>query len=179
MNRKRQDERLNDLYREHSGSIFGFLYRALRDRERCEELTHDCFIICRKRLVESPPDNERFFLYGIAHNLYREERRRLGRQRRLMVEKRDRLTGEEITQRDQHDELVGAQTAGIVRNEIGRLPDELQVPLILREYQDCNYEEIAGIVGIPVGTVRSRIFRARKILAERLRPLLEPKHEVE
>jgi len=52
------------------------------------------------------------------------------------------------------------------------LPDDLRTALTLREIDGMSYEDIAGIMNCPIGTVRSRIFRAREAVAERLRPLL-------
>ena len=53
------------------------------------------------------------------------------------------------------------------------LPEELRTAIMLRELEGLSYEEIAGIMECPIGTVRSRIFRAREAIAERLRPLLD------
>jgi len=53
------------------------------------------------------------------------------------------------------------------------LPDELRTAITLREIEGLSYEEIAEAMGCPIGTVRSRIFRAREAIASRLRPLLD------
>jgi len=52
------------------------------------------------------------------------------------------------------------------------LPEELRTAIVLREIEGLSYEEIANVMDCPIGTVRSRIFRAREAIAERLRPLL-------
>jgi RNA polymerase sigma-70 factor (ECF subfamily) len=53
------------------------------------------------------------------------------------------------------------------------LPEELRTAIVLREIDGLSYEEIATVMNCPIGTVRSRIFRARETIAERLRPLLD------
>jgi RNA polymerase sigma-70 factor (ECF subfamily) len=57
------------------------------------------------------------------------------------------------------------------------LPEELRTAIMLRELEGLSYEEIANIMDCPIGTVRSRIFRARESIAERLRPLLDTAHD--
>ena len=56
---------------------------------------------------------------------------------------------------------------------IQSLPEELRIAITLRELEGLSYEEIAQVMGCPIGTVRSRIFRAREAIAHRLRPLLD------
>lgn len=70
------------------------------------------------------------------------------------------------------NELMSKQIAAAVNKTMSSLPEELRVALTLREIDGMSYEDIAGIMNCPVGTVRSRIFRAREAVAERLRPLL-------
>jgi len=60
-----------------------------------------------------------------------------------------------------------------VNGAIEELPEELRSAIQLRELEGLSYEEIAKMMDCPIGTVRSRIFRAREAIAERLRPLLE------
>ena len=60
-----------------------------------------------------------------------------------------------------------------VQDSIGKLPEDLRVALTLREYEGLSYEDIAAVMQCPVGTVRSRIFRAREAVDKALQPLLE------
>jgi RNA polymerase sigma-70 factor (ECF subfamily) len=68
--------------------------------------------------------------------------------------------------------LHGRQVAETVNAAIEALPPDLRTALTLREIEGLSYEEIAEAMDCPIGTVRSRIFRAREAIAERLRPLL-------
>lgn len=69
--------------------------------------------------------------------------------------------------------LASRQIAQAVEQAVEQLPADLRQALLLRELEGLSYEEIAALVNCPVGTVRSRIFRARQTVAERLEPLLE------
>ena len=69
-------------------------------------------------------------------------------------------------------ELMSRQVAEAVNRSIAALPEELRTALCLREIDGLSYEEIAEAMNCPIGTVRSRIFRAREAVAAELRPLL-------
>lgn len=68
---------------------------------------------------------------------------------------------------------MSKQVVSTVQSALQQLPEDLRSALTLREIEGLSYEEIAGVMNCPVGTVRSRIFRAREAVAEKLRPLLE------
>jgi RNA polymerase sigma-70 factor (ECF subfamily) len=70
-------------------------------------------------------------------------------------------------------QLMSKQIAETVNRTIDKLPEELRTAIMLREIDGLSYEEIAQIMDCPIGTVRSRIFRAREAVAEQLRPQLE------
>ena len=70
------------------------------------------------------------------------------------------------------DELHGKQIATTVNKAMEALPEDLRTAITLREIEGLSYEEIANVMNCPIGTVRSRIFRAREAIAAELRPLL-------
>jgi RNA polymerase sigma-70 factor (ECF subfamily) len=71
--------------------------------------------------------------------------------------------------------LASREIAQTVNAAIEALPDDLRQAIVLREIEGLAYEEIASLMNCPIGTVRSRIFRAREAIAQRLRPLLGTK----
>lgn len=71
------------------------------------------------------------------------------------------------------NELMSKQVVDVVQASLQQLPEDLRSALTLREIEGLSYEEIAEVMNCPVGTVRSRIFRAREAIAENLQPLLE------
>lgn len=80
---------------------------------------------------------------------------------------------------DPHSELMTDQIAATVKLAINSLPAELQTAITLRELKGLSYDEIARIMECPIGTVRSRIFRARDSIDQQLRPLLDNSNSVE
>jgi RNA polymerase sigma-70 factor (ECF subfamily) len=70
--------------------------------------------------------------------------------------------------------LLTDEIARTVQQALDALPEDLRTAIVLRELEGLSYEEIAQAMECPIGTVRSRIFRAREAIDKRLRPLLEP-----
>ena len=64
---------------------------------------------------------------------------------------------------------MGGELAEVVESALNGLPDELKAALMLREFDGLSYDDIADVLGCPVGTVRSRIFRAREAIDQRVR----------
>ena len=75
------------------------------------------------------------------------------------------------------NEMMSKQVVEVVNSSLQQLPDDLRTALTLREIEGLSYEEIADVMNCPIGTVRSRIFRARESIAENLRPLLGTSEE--
>ena len=72
---------------------------------------------------------------------------------------------------------MSKEIARTVSDTMEQLPEELREAITLREIEGLSYEDIATIMNCPIGTVRSRIFRAREAIADRLRPLLETRKD--
>jgi RNA polymerase sigma-70 factor (ECF subfamily) len=113
------------------------------------------------------------WLYGVAVNVIRTHRVQRSRWRRLLWSApADRDTDIDPLERASVDD--GIETPLAMRQFIDRalatLPEDMREAVVLRDVQGLDYREIADALGVPIGTVESRIFRARK----RLRPLLEP-----
>ncbi len=75
------------------------------------------------------------------------------------------------------NELLSKEVAQVVNEAMAALPEDLRAAISLREIEGLSYEEIAEAMGCPIGTVRSRIFRAREAIAARLRPILGTNQE--
>ena len=73
--------------------------------------------------------------------------------------------------------MMSKEIARTVNDTMDQLPEELRNAITLREIEGLSYEDIAAIMNCPIGTVRSRIFRAREAIAERLRPLLDTRKD--
>jgi RNA polymerase sigma-70 factor (ECF subfamily) len=70
------------------------------------------------------------------------------------------------------NQLMNDQIIEVIKSAIEKLPEEMRIAIMLREFEGMSYEEIAEAMDCPIGTVRSRIFRAREAIDEQLNPLL-------
>ena len=147
-----------ELFARHRASVWGFFRRRVWDATRAEDLTQETFIA----LMKSAPRYEvrapfRSFLFGIAFNLLSEERRRT-----RPPASADALAGLAADAPD-------LDVVMHVRQAIAALDPIDRDVLLLREFETLSYAEIASALGIPVNTVRSRLFRARMAVREKLR----------
>lgn len=139
-----------------------------------EDLAQDVFVRAWRSLRGFRGDSTfRTWLHQIALNVIRSHHSRLARLRRYLAAR----PGDADEALDPLETLADADDveAGVVRRDaidkaLAALPEELRVAVVLRDVQGLEYREIAEVLGIPMGTVESRIFRGR----QRLRPLLEP-----
>lgn len=156
--------------------VFSFCLRLLNDRAEAEDIAQDVFLTLYRSAGDFRGESAfATWLLRIAKNQslnrikYLDRRGRLGR-RSIEEINEDRLVPA-AGEREQiaPDALVeGGQTAKIVQSAIAELDPQHRAVVVLRDVEDLSYEEIAGITGLPIGTVKSRIHRGRSALAERL-----------
>jgi len=146
----------DELFARHRQELFGFFRRRLANRERAEDLAQETFLAMIRAISRYQPRAlVRTYLFGIAMNLLSAERRR---------ERIDHPTpGAEPAIGASHDEALW------VREAMAKLDDVDREILMLREYEQLAYAEIAELLRLPVNTVRSRLFRARMALKSRLK----------
>jgi RNA polymerase sigma-70 factor (ECF subfamily) len=153
--------------------------RFVRDAAEAEDVTQDAFIKAYRALPAFRGDSAFYtWLYRIGINTAKNHLLALGRRAPTSTE----FDSEEAEDFDDasllhevstpENELMSKQVVEVVNASLQQLPDDLRVALTLREIEGLSYEEIAAVMNCPVGTVRSRIFRARDAVAENLRPLL-------
>lgn len=154
---KGSTEAFTELFQRYAQRLYGFFRRRLAHPTRAEELTQDVFVAVLKGATRYEPRALfRTYLYSIAVRMLTAERRKAGR------EVADAAQGADPVQPAQ------AETAAWVRDAVERLEATEREILLLREYEELSYEEMAQVLGIPVNTVRSRLFRARMALRELL-----------
>ena len=145
-------EAFGELFQRYRQRIYGFFRRRLQHPSRAEELAQETFVAVLKSVERYEPRALfRTYLYGIALKLLAAERRKSGR------ETSDAEAPEPVAASD-------PETAACVRDALERLEDTEREILLLREYEQLSYEEIAGLLGLQLNTVRSRLFRARMAL---------------
>lgn len=155
------------------------LSRFIRDASEVEDVTQEAFIKAYRALPSFRGDSAFYtWLYRIGINTAKNYLVSLGR-RAPTVTGIDSEEAEGLEEGDQlrdlntpENQLMSRQLAETVNQALQELPEELRTAITLREIDGMSYEEIAQIMNCPIGTVRSRIFRAREAIAERLRPQL-------
>ena len=155
------------------------LSRFVRDPAEVEDVTQEAFIKAYRALPSFRGDSAFYtWLYRIGINTAKNYLVALGR-RAPTSTGFDNEEAEGFEDADQlrdsntpESELEGKEIAATVNRAMDALPADLRTAITLREIEGLSYEEIANVMNCPVGTVRSRIFRARDAIAAELRPLL-------
>jgi RNA polymerase sigma-70 factor (ECF subfamily) len=162
-----------ELYRKWQGPVFRFALGMTGSRETAEDVTQDAFMILFRDGSRFDPERGPLgaYLRGIARNLVYRRFRRDGRHVELPEELGEsRPSGE---QDDPAAELLRREDVRMVRSAILELPARFREVVVLCELEGLSYAEAAAALGVPIGTVRSRLFRAREGLARRLLPAEE------
>jgi len=168
------------LVEKYQRKLGRLLSRMIRDPAEVEDVVQEAFIKAYRALPNFRGDSAFYtWLYRIGINTAKNYLVALGRRPRVSneieVEDAENFEdGDELrTIATPETELMSKQIAQTVNETVEALPEELRTAITLREIEGLSYEEIASLMGCPIGTVRSRIFRARETIAEKLRPLLE------
>ena len=156
--------------------------RMVRDVDLVEDIAQETFIRAYRALAQFRGEAQFYtWLYRIAVNTAKKA---------LMELKRNPTVSENSFKSDDDDEtsplenelissetpeslLAGKEIAQMVNTAMEALPEELRQAITLREIEGLSYEEISEAMNCPIGTVRSRIFRAREAISARIKPLLE------
>jgi RNA polymerase sigma-70 factor (ECF subfamily) len=153
--------------------------RFVRDTAEAEDVTQDAFIKAYRALSGFRGDSAFYtWLYRIGINTAKNHLLAKGRRAPTSTvfdadeaeDFEDATLLHEVSTPE--NELMSKQVVEVVNSSLQQLPDDLRTALTLREIEGLSYEEISVVMGCPIGTVRSRIFRAREAIATNLRPLL-------
>ncbi|MEL7061619.1 MAG: sigma-70 family RNA polymerase sigma factor [Acidobacteriota bacterium] len=172
------DETFADLVRTHQDAVVRYVTRLVGDRSRAEDVAQEAFVrFFRHRQRYEERGTAAAYLYRIATNLVRSDERRRRRWRRLAPQWSLGGSSPDGVQTERHPRDPDPQHRALsseidreVRDAIASLDLPLRAPLVLREIEGLSYREIADALGCRIGTVKSRIHRARA----RLKELLEP-----
>lgn len=158
--------------------IVHLVNRYVKDPSEAQDVAQDSFIKAYRALPDFRGDSAFYtWLYRIAINTAKNYL--LARNRRFMdyeLELDDAEHVENALQLRNLDTpenlLMNQQIMSVIQTAIDKLPEEMRIAITLREFEGMSYEEIAEAMDCPIGTVRSRIFRAREAIDEKLQPLL-------
>lgn len=165
------DSRAFDLLvLKYQHKIFALIGRYVRDRDEVQDVAQEAFIKAYKALPSFRGESAFYtWLYRIAINtaknyLVSRSRRPPGSDVELEDAEYFETGGGLREIENPENALFGAELKAVVDGAIGALPEDLRTAITLREFDGLSYEEIADIMACPVGTVRSRIFRAREAI---------------
>ncbi|GAB3346081.1 RNA polymerase sigma factor RpoE [Marilutibacter aestuarii] len=167
------------LVRKYQHRIVGLVGRYVSDWSECQDVAQETFMRAYRALGNFRGDAQFYtWLHRIAVNTAKNHL--VAQNRRPPTDDVDAADAEQFdggirlrdTDTPEH-ELMRQQVERSVMDTVESLPEELRVAITLREVEGLSYEEIARQMDCPIGTVRSRIFRAREAIDDRLRPLLD------
>jgi RNA polymerase sigma factor (sigma-70 family) len=155
-----------ELYERHAKAIYNYLFRRLANWSEAEDLTAVVFLEAFRRRQDAVVVEGKLlpWLYGIATNSLRNRRRAMWRHRRLLARLEAQSRVEAEPDAPARGEAAARMQAILVR--VGKLPRAQQDVIALCVWSGLSYEEAALALGIPLGTVRSRLSRARATLME-------------
>jgi RNA polymerase sigma-70 factor (ECF subfamily) len=167
------------LILKYQRKIMRLLSRMIRDQSEIEDVAQEAFIKAYRALPQFRGDSAFYtWLYRIAINTARNWLAS-NKRRPSTPSAHENEDGETFDETDNltdnttpESELASRQIAQTVNKAIEDLPEDLRNAIVLREIEGMSYEDIAQSMNCPIGTVRSRIFRAREAIAEKLRPMM-------
>jgi RNA polymerase sigma-70 factor (ECF subfamily) len=149
--------------------VFNLVFRMLQDYEEANDVTQDAFLATWQGLPAFRGD-ARFstWLYRITYNcaLKRLEVRKRDKALEIALLAEPATDGELDTQRTAH--LEALDNHKLIQDQLSELPTKYRAVLVLRHLQDMTYEEMAEALKMPIGTIKTHLFRARNLLKERL-----------
>jgi RNA polymerase sigma-70 factor (ECF subfamily) len=152
---------------EHSGRVYRLAYRLTGNRQDAEDLTQDVFVRVFRSLETFEPGNFAGWLHRITTNLFLDRARRASRIRMdgFAEGAEHQILGSEILPEEAvHDSGFDPD----IEAALTSLPEKFRVAVVLCDIEGLSYDEIADVLGVKVGTVRSRIHRGRTQLREAL-----------
>lgn len=173
-----EEDAFRALYRQFQGPIYRFALHMAGSTAIAEDVTQEVFmtLIEKKSRFDASRGSLRSYLLGTARNLLR---RRFERDRQFVAlpdaGSPDGATpGNHVELSVPPADLVRDESIERVRQAVLSLPAEYRETVVLCELQELSYEQAAEVLACPVGTIRSRLHRARVLLAEKLRELAQP-----
>jgi len=161
-----QESAFNQLVVRHKEMVRSIIYITVNHADYIDDIAQDVFVKIYKNLKHFRYESQfSTWVYRITINKCKDHLRKL-KIRRMFLPISDNFEKEDII--NNHTET--ANTNEIVRNAISKLPEKLKIHLLLKDIEGFSYQEIADSVQCEIGTVKSRIFRAR----EKLKIILQP-----
>jgi len=163
----------DQIVRQHWRKVFNLAYKFVGRHDEAEDLTQDIFLKIFKALhTFDRRANFQTWLISISRNLCIDHYRSVRKERETMARDVDAAELSPVSrERGPYSQLEQLDLRHLIRKALAELPPSLRQAVILRDLQEFSYQEIAGQLGLPEGTVKSRINRGRLELARQLRRL--------
>lgn len=166
-----------EIVSRYRNPLTNYIFRMLNDYEEAVDLTQETFVRVYFALERYHTDYAfSTYIYRIATNLAISEIRKKRRRKLLSLTsffQNEEGDAQEFNPPDEKslpdEDLIEAERKRTIEKAIAALPDKYRAPIILREIQELSYEEIAQVLGLGLGTTKSRISRARALLREKLK----------
>jgi RNA polymerase sigma-70 factor (ECF subfamily) len=164
------DQTLDELVREHSRLVYRIAHAVLRSHHDAEDATQETFMrVLRYSSKLAAVENPKTWLARIAWRVAVDRSKHHGRRREIPLEDPETPLAEVASSDTSADAtLRGTQIGAVLEKLIAALPEKLRQPLILSAVEEMSPREIAATLDINEAAVRSRVFRARQILREKL-----------
>jgi RNA polymerase sigma-70 factor, ECF subfamily len=165
-----QDEMLETLVREHSRLVYRIAYAVLRRHHDAEDATQETFMrVLRYSSKLASVEDAKTWLARIAWRVAVDRSRQRARTREITLDDSEKPLPEVASSDTPADETVhGADVGAVLERMIAALPEKLRQPLILSTIEEMSPREVGATLGINEAAARSRVFRARQILREKL-----------
>jgi RNA polymerase sigma-70 factor, ECF subfamily len=168
--KKGDQDAFAQLVQRHQRRVFNLIFRMLQDYEEASEITQETFLAAWQALPSFRGDS-RFstWLYRIAYNsaLKQIEQRKRDRQLQTAMQA-EQMLADAGNEGRVETELELHARQDFIRENLATLPAKYRIVLVLRHIQDLTYEEMAEILAVPIGTIKTHLFRARNLLKQRL-----------
>ncbi len=165
-----KEEMVEALVREHSRLVYRIAYAVLRGHHDAEDATQETFMrVLRYSSKLAAVEDPRTWLARIAWRVAVDRNKKHGRRREIPLEDPEKPVAEVASSDAPPDETVhGAELSAALERMIAALPEKLREPMILSTIGEMSPREVAATLGINEAAVRSRVFRARQILRDKL-----------
>lgn len=157
-----------ELVRRHQDAVYGAALRFLRSSSDAHDVAQEAFLRAYRGLGRFKGESKvSTWLYRITYNLCVDRQRSRARQRGRPASLDE--AGETADARvDVERDVLADEERALVRRAVDDLEERYRTPVLLHYYQKLSYEEIASVLGVPVKTVETRLYRARKLIRRRL-----------
>ncbi|MFH1998145.1 MAG: sigma-70 family RNA polymerase sigma factor [Planctomycetota bacterium] len=167
---KGSDEAFAALYDTYGSRIFSVVYRIVGDSTESEDVVQEVFLKVLRNIASFNQQSSLYtWLYRIAANAAVDAKKRFGPQHMMSIYKKDGQAFDLESDAENPESVPQREEmAGILREAMDQLSDDHRTILVLREFENMSYSDIAKVLNCSKGTVESRLFRARNRLREKL-----------